>query len=237
MGSCCQCLFRFCCNTDDDRAGARAGLAIGTGGSAVLSTVGTDLLGDQHRLTPEERGLVVPNDSSSSSDATIATSADDDCCHRPLHHPHTQGLQDYFRRLGDRLRGTRDHPYDSVDNHRIPSKTEASGKVAFSSPLRLAESFDSISDIPCINASEVVFPGSELQKEMARLMASCKLTDAHEAECVICMEGFDPTNPRMPTLCGCGENKTYFHLPCLYQWIEHSEDCPSCREKLTWEEF
>lgn len=44
-------------------------------------------------------------------------------------------------------------------------------------------------------------------------------------------------NPRMPTLCGCGENKTYFHLPCLYQWIEQSKDCPSCRKRLRWEEF
>lgn len=58
-----------------------------------------------------------------------------------------------------------------------------------------------------------------------------------EEECVICMEGFDPTNPRMPTLCGCGQNKTYFHLPCLYQWIEQDRNCPSCRQKLRWEEF
>ena len=236
MASCCRCLFRSCWETDEDRD--RAGHAIGDGGSAVVRTYTGG--GVQQRLTPEERGLVVPNDLSSSSltEATIATSADEDeCCHRPLHQQHTQGLQDYFRRLGDRLRGARDHPYDSVDNHQSPNTTIAWGKKGFSSPLRAAESFDSISDIPCINASEVVFPGSELQKEMARHMAGSKLTDAHEAECVICMEGFDPTNPRMPTLCGCGENKTYFHLPCLYQWIEQSEDCPSCREKLTWEEF
>mmetsp|Transcript_11082 Transcript_11082/g.24702 ORF Transcript_11082/g.24702 Transcript_11082/m.24702 type:complete len:397 (+) Transcript_11082:53-1243(+) len=78
--------------------------------------------------------------------------------------------------------------------------------------------------------------------------------EEEEEECVICMEGFDETNPRMPTLCGCGENKTLFHLPCLYQWVEGQQQssstalshgteppqrrtCPTCRETLTWEEF
>jgi E3 ubiquitin-protein ligase DOA10 len=82
-----------------------------------------------------------------------------------------------------------------------------------------------------------------LQKEMARQMlalsnSSKEMVDQDwENECVICMEGFDPTNPRMPTLCGCGANKTYFHLPCLYQWLEQSRECPSCRAPITWQEF
>ena len=89
--------------------------------------------------------------------------------------------------------------------------------------------------MPTIDPEEVVLPGSALQHEMAASLSG-KLEDQGD-ECVICMEGFDATNPRMPTLCGCGENKTYFHLPCLYQWIEQSRDCPSCRKRLRWEEF
>ena len=60
-----------------------------------------------------------------------------------------------------------------------------------------------------------------------------------DSECVICMESFDQNNPRMPTSCGCGLNKTYFHLPCLYHWIEQSSgrECPSCRKTLIWQEF
>jgi len=68
--------------------------------------------------------------------------------------------------------------------------------------------------------------------------------ESSEAECVVCMEGFDPSNPRMPTRCGCGVNKTMFHLPCLYQWVELRREgggrgggCPSCREMLVWDEF
>jgi hypothetical protein len=93
-------------------------------------------------------------------------------------------------------------------------------------------------NIPTIALSEVVLPGSQLQKLMAMNMKTQGyIGESEEDECVICMEGFDSTNPRMPTLCGCGANKTFFHLPCLYHWIEQSRDCPSCRKKLTWEEF
>ena len=103
------------------------------------------------------------------------------------------------------------------------------------SPLRAASSFGHSRGVPSINAEEVVMPGSALQHQMAAVAAGT--LEEQGDECVICMEGFDPTNPRMPTLCGCGENKTYFHLPCLYQWIEQSRECPSCRKRLRWEEF
>ena len=104
--------------------------------------------------------------------------------------------------------------------------------------LQQASSFESNDGgMITISAGQVVVPGSDLEKKMAAAMAAQLEEHDHDNECVICMDGFDPTNPRMPTLCGCGENKTYFHLPCLYQWIEQSEECPSCRERLRWEEF
>ncbi len=108
-------------------------------------------------------------------------------------------------------------------------------KILPPSPLRTALSYDKSREVPSIRAEEVVLPGSELQKQMAQSMAD--VLEAQGDECVICMEPFDSSNPRMPTLCGCGENKTYFHLPCLYQWIEQSRHCPSCRQLLRWEEF
>lgn len=108
--------------------------------------------------------------------------------------------------------------------------------IAMNSPLRQAHTYDDSTDVPTISPDEIVLPGSLLQQEMAKkMLESIPLNDVDE--CVLCMEGFDETNPRMPTLCGCGENRTYFHLPCLYQWIEKSNQCPTCREPLTWEEF
>jgi Ring finger domain len=129
-----------------------------------------------------------------------------------------------------------------------------------SSPLREARTFNTSNDsnMPCtINADEFVLPGSMVQQQMAQQMLSLRAgrscpnnnglvllqsghvnnDDYNIEECVICMEPFDISNPRMPTLCSCGTNKTYFHLPCLYQWIEQSENCPTCRSKITWDEF
>lgn len=111
------------------------------------------------------------------------------------------------------------------------------------SPLRTAQTFDSSQrDVLTIRMEEIVLPGSALQHAMALKMSESmmgqKTVDGEEdEECVICMEGFSHDNPRMPTLCGCGSNRTYFHLPCLYQWREQSQDCPSCRQRITWEEF
>lgn len=117
-------------------------------------------------------------------------------------------------------------------------------------PLRVAHEFTQCTTcddvVPSLtHYEEVVLPGSNLQKEMAEsLRAQGYGAESEEDECVVCMEGFDETNPRMPTRCGCGENQTYFHLPCLYQWVElrreggaRSGECPTCRELLQWDEF
>lgn len=150
------------------------------------------------------------------------------CC------PHTQGIHDLLRRLRDRFQDPMEQRYDIMPQQ--PDDDETTLLKPSSLSARQALTFDATSDIPCIASNEIVLPGSKLQKEMAAQMVSAKLTDA-DVECVICMEPFDDTNPRMPTLCGCGENKTFFHLPCLYQWLDQNSECPSCREKLTWEEF
>lgn len=172
-----------------------------------------------------------------------------DCCHpsaanckQPAeNNPHAKGIQEFFRQIQSRWRrhDSLVHvPTDDEDDDTVASPSRAfrgkSGSFPHS-PLRAAASFDSTREIPTINAEEFVMPRSLLQEEMAKAMAA-KMQNEDD-ECVICMEGFDPTNPRMPTHCGCGRNRTYFHLPCLYQWVEQSRDCPSCRERLIWEEF
>jgi Ring finger domain len=172
--------------------------------------------------------------------------------------PHVHGILVMFQRLRDRWQST-EQMYDimrqqseeeadastsAADRHDHDLGAATIGAAWHKSPLLLpasphqATSFhrSNIMDIPCINSDEIVFPGSALQKEMAAQLTCAKLKDEDE-ECVICMEPFSFDNPRMPTLCACGENKTFFHLPCLYQWIEQCENCPSCRQKLAWEEF
>ena len=175
-------------------------------------------------------------------DEDEAREGDGLCCRlSPGENNPERGIHGFLRKLHESWR-----KYDSLETNDEHTATETlsfhmrSGKHdvegSMSSPLHTASEFDLTKQVvPTIRPKEVVLPGSSLQKEMSEAM-SVNIEEQGD-ECVICMEGFDETNPRMPTVCGCGENKTYFHLPCLYQWIEQSQTCPSCRQSLRWEEF
>ncbi|KAI2488632.1 hypothetical protein MHU86_25686 [Fragilaria crotonensis] len=126
--------------------------------------------------------------------------------------------------------------FGDTDSEPSMRKYSTSSASINKSPLRTAETFDSSRDILTIRMEEIVLPGSALQQAMATKMCESIEQQAGD-ECVICMEAFSQDNPRMPTLCGCGTNRTYFHLPCLYQWKEQSQECPSCRQLITWEEL
>ena len=200
---------------------------------------------------------------SSSSSTAAALNEEDDtnsnsnnttCC-RPTTSadPNQTCLFDTIRRRMNRWNNNNNNQYNAVvtvndvyRHHFSTASPSKDGKVLAPSPLRQAVSFTATNDVNhlcTIHADEIVLPGSMIQQQMAEQMIlstggtyfsnNATMVD----ECVICMEPFDSTNPRMPTQCHCGTNKTYFHLPCLYQWIEQSEDCPSCRTKITWEEF
>lgn len=88
-----------------------------------------------------------------------------------------------------------------------------------------------------------VEPGSELQAAIA--MSMKPLEDDGEdgsneiddlVECVVCMDEFTKENPSVRTLCGCGENKSLFHLGCLYEWLDRQPNCPTCRQEIFFEE-
>jgi hypothetical protein len=58
-----------------------------------------------------------------------------------------------------------------------------------------------------------------------------------EPECIICLEPFEKSNPRIKSKCRCG---TYsmansMHLSCMFAWIEQQEGkqiCPVCRDHI-----
>jgi hypothetical protein len=113
--------------------------------------------------------------------------------------------------------------------------------------------------------ADEILPGSELQKAIAlslqvlnfhnQLVRSLSLSVSRhlcfhstqaqglgitpvEPECVICLETFSRSNPRLPTLCNCGVGRVNFHHSCLLEWIvQHGEStCPSCDTTLYYEE-
>ena len=241
MNALMRCLFRVCCDAggdDDDDTntsnGADARNAIGPARMTRQVTPSTGHDTTHYQVVGTEMDVV-------SADGGVA-SGENACC-QPSAGENNQGncIHGFIRRLQESLR-----KYDGLETvegfstlsetaslHARPGHQENCGTCA--SPLRTALKFDLTRVVPTIRSQEVVLPGSILQKEMSQAI-SMKVPQPGD-ECVICMEGFDETNPRMPTLCGCGENKTFFHLPCLYQWIEQSRTCPTCRQTLRWEEF
>eukprot|EP00542_Grammatophora_oceanica_P010412 CAMPEP_0194033584 /NCGR_PEP_ID=MMETSP0009_2-20130614/6221_1 /TAXON_ID=210454 /ORGANISM="Grammatophora oceanica, Strain CCMP 410" /LENGTH=228 /DNA_ID=CAMNT_0038674299 /DNA_START=267 /DNA_END=953 /DNA_ORIENTATION=+ len=171
---------------------------------------------------------------SSSSHAAASAVASTACAPPPPSEPN--GLVWFWQRLTQQSAKEYDVLAQSETAAASTSNLKSSPIPIPHSPLRTARSFDSQShSVPSIHSDEIVLPGSLLQQKMAQKM--CETLEEQGDECVICLEGFSDTNPRMPTHCGCGDNKTFFHLPCLYQWMDQDPNCPSCRNKLHWDEF
>lgn len=105
------------------------------------------------------------------------------------------------------------------------------------SELSSSPSSNPASRIPSLSLSpdQLVLPGSAVQKAVALSLSGLDVGQS-EPECVICMEGFTTSDPKMLTLCECGVNKTCFHYSCLLRWTERDSTCPACRKELLWEE-
>lgn len=227
-----MCLFRVCCDCDADDSDDEETL----NQTRLRNAAGPSRMSRQDELATSDAHYHGVSTAITVENARGAVDSDDPPCCQPNCGENSQEsrIHGFLRRLQESWR-----KYDSLESFSaetvsFASAPETNGK-AVASPLRTALHFDLTKDsvYPTIRPEEVVLPGSSLQKEMSQAMNIEEQGD----ECVICMEGFDETNPRMPTLCGCGENRTYFHLPCLYQWVEQSSSCPSCRQRLQWDEF
>jgi Ring finger domain len=196
-------------------------------------------------ITPTSTTLPISN-ADDEDDDDRGNVRHNNCCQPSSDYNEPSSLLDIIRR---RMNRWQNNPYNAVVmgddpnsyvhhfSNTTTTKTDKKMVPSQQSPLRQALTFNL--STCTINSDEIVLPGSIIQQQMAQQMKLCSknVVQGNIDECVICMEPFDSSNPRMPTVCNCGVNKTYFHLPCLYQWIEQSEECPSCRTKITWEEF
>jgi hypothetical protein len=246
MGTICQCVFRFCCDPSSEENRHNSERRRLQSFEAVVAP------------HPHDR-IMLRGDPLPAAAATEPHQSPPPQPQNAVCPPHVHGIQVMFQRLLDRWQNntetqlydimrqqSSEEPDDDPDDHAASGTMDGAScrkrnnnnmPTPPASPHQ-ATSFhrSTLLDIPCINSDEIVFPGSAIQKEMAAQLYCAKLKE-EDVECVICMEPFSFDNPRMPTLCACGENKTFFHLPCLYQWIEQSSNCPSCRQPLAWEEF
>ncbi|XWS30869.1 hypothetical protein CRYUN_Cryun23aG0027900 [Craigia yunnanensis] len=49
--------------------------------------------------------------------------------------------------------------------------------------------------------------------------------------CPTCLEEYTPENPKIVTKCS-----HHFHLGCIYEWMERSENCPVCGKVMVFDE-
>ncbi|KAK8567379.1 hypothetical protein V6N13_105350 [Hibiscus sabdariffa] len=52
-----------------------------------------------------------------------------------------------------------------------------------------------------------------------------------EDVCPTCLEEYDPENPQIVLRCSHG-----YHLSCIYEWMERSENCPICDKVMLFDE-
>ncbi|XP_020587867.1 E3 ubiquitin-protein ligase At3g02290-like [Phalaenopsis equestris] len=48
-----------------------------------------------------------------------------------------------------------------------------------------------------------------------------------EDVCPICLDEYNPENPKIDTKCS-----HYYHLSCMYEWMERSDSCPICGKEM-----
>jgi hypothetical protein len=67
----------------------------------------------------------------------------------------------------------------------------------------------------------------------------CFISEAvrNKEECLICLDEFTNENPMIFTLCACGENKVFFHYPCLLLYVEKKNECPNCGTYMYYQVF
>ncbi|TYI74417.1 hypothetical protein E1A91_D07G198300v1 [Gossypium mustelinum] len=55
--------------------------------------------------------------------------------------------------------------------------------------------------------------------------------EEEEDVCPTCLEEYTPENPKIITKCS-----HHFHLGCIYEWMERSENCPVCGKVMVFDE-
>eukprot|EP01023_Acetabularia_acetabulum_P016833 TRINITY_DN18343_c0_g1_i2.p2 TRINITY_DN18343_c0_g1~~TRINITY_DN18343_c0_g1_i2.p2 ORF type:complete len:215 (+),score=32.16 TRINITY_DN18343_c0_g1_i2:103-747(+) len=50
--------------------------------------------------------------------------------------------------------------------------------------------------------------------------------------CPTCLDPYDEDNPKILTSCG-----HHFHLACIYEWLNRSDNCPMCGQKMKFDEL
>ncbi|KAG0476716.1 hypothetical protein HPP92_013093 [Vanilla planifolia] len=71
---------------------------------------------------------------------------------------------------------------------------------------------------------------SEMEKDVASKTygTGYVLTNIEDEDvCPTCLDEYNPENPKIVTKCS-----HHFHLSCIYEWMERSDNCPICGKEM-----
>ncbi|XAR51620.1 hypothetical protein NMG60_11006297 [Bertholletia excelsa] len=83
----------------------------------------------------------------------------------------------------------------------------------------------------CKEKSKVYQTRSSLKLSTAIEYAHTYFHSEDEDVCPTCLEEYTPENPKIITKCS-----HHFHLGCIYEWMERSENCPVCGKVMAFDE-
>ncbi|KAL8159974.1 hypothetical protein V2J09_001511 [Rumex salicifolius] len=119
--------------------------------------------------------------------------------------------------------GSQGRKLDAAEGTKHSSGTTGTDCVVSSA----SEDNVNISDCKTLAGVSVL---SHKEFESANLKTSLQNIFASEEEdcCPICLEDYDADNPKWVTNC-----KHEYHLSCILEWKERSDQCPVCDKKMT----
>ncbi|KAE8654696.1 putative leucine-rich repeat receptor-like serine/threonine-protein kinase [Hibiscus syriacus] len=73
---------------------------------------------------------------------------------------------------------------------------------------------------------------SEFSNEKPEAEVACAYGSSEDEDvCPTCLEEYEPENPQIVLQCSHS-----YHLGCIYEWMERSENCPICGKKMMFDE-
>ncbi|KAL8471838.1 hypothetical protein ACS0TY_028538 [Phlomoides rotata] len=100
--------------------------------------------------------------------------------------------------------------------------------------LELLSSKNKWNESTCEEDSKKYYSKSSLKlstPQTATGFAHIYASSEDEDVCPTCLDDYTPENPRIITKCS-----HHFHLGCIYEWMERSDNCPVCGKVMDFDE-
>ncbi|KAA8532872.1 hypothetical protein F0562_033011 [Nyssa sinensis] len=89
---------------------------------------------------------------------------------------------------------------------------------------KLLSGLDNLTGSYCEGGSKKCISESSVKVLLAKMESEVFCPSSEDEDvCPTCLEEYTPENPKIITQCS-----HHYHLSCIYEWMERSENCPIC---------